>query len=76
MVVSDSCFLPVLSVTCMRLIVVCSWHVLSRDNIARVKRDEAEARALEAKKAEQVALAVSVLCGWVPSCGRVVWVGS
>ena len=50
----------------MRLIVVCSWHVLSRDNIARVKRDEAEARALEAKKEEQVALAVSVLCGWGP----------
>ena len=38
----------------------CSWHVLSRDNIARVKKDEAEARALEAKKVEKTARAVSV----------------
>lgn len=45
---------------------VCSWHVLSRDNIARVQKDEAEARALEAKKAEKVALAVSGAGG--PGC--------
>ena len=36
-----------------------SFHVLSRDNVARVRRDEAEARAVEEEKAERAALAVS-----------------
>ena len=36
-----------------------SWHVLSRDNLKRVRDDEAEAKRIEDEKARRAALAVS-----------------
>lgn len=36
-----------------------SWHVLSRDNIKKVRKDEAEAREKERELARRAAIAVS-----------------
>lgn len=35
-----------------------SWHVLNRDNVLRVKRDEAAAKQAEEEKARRAAIAV------------------
>jgi hypothetical protein len=35
-----------------------SWHVLSRDNLEKVRKDEAEAKRIEDDKAKRAALAV------------------
>ena len=35
-----------------------SWHVLSRDNVLRVRRDEAEAKAKEEEQQKRADLAV------------------
>ena len=40
------------------MVILCSWHVLSRDNLERVRRDEAEAKKQEEEKAKRAALAV------------------
>ena len=41
------------------LLISTSWHVLSKDNIQRVRRDEAAAKAEEEGKKRRAALAVS-----------------
>ena len=43
----------------MQALLLYSWHVLSKDNIQRVRRDEAAARAEEEEKQQRAALAVS-----------------
>ena len=40
------------------VVILCSWHVLSRDNLERVRQDEAEAKRQEEEKAKRAALAV------------------
>lgn len=53
----------------LHLCVVFSWHVLSKDNIQRVRRDEAEAKAEEEEKERRAALAVSE--GYIRHCAGV-----
>ena len=42
----------------LHVFVIFSWHVLSRNNILKVRKDEAEARRIEEEKAKRAAIAV------------------
>ena len=43
--------------------ILSSWHVGTKENVLRVKRDEAEARAREEEKEKRALLAVGLLRG-------------
>ncbi len=43
------------------IFVTYSWHVLSRDNVKKVRKDEADARDKEKEFARRAAIAVSLV---------------